>query len=184
MGEKVYRTTISIPQDLKKRMEAVADQVNWSAVAARAFEAKLAEVHARKVKTMTKEDVVQRLKSLEGQESEEEYAEGKQAGRAWAEREATPKELRRLARYIDLFERERSGPCWWDVELRGWRGGSATDCFVFAIRPSRKDDASAPREFWEEVLGDDDAGRIEDADFFHGFGDGAVEVWNEVCGEL
>jgi hypothetical protein len=51
--------------------------------------------------------------------------------------------------------------------------------FVYAARPRFKDDAEEAESFWEEAL-DDDAGRIADADFFHGFGDGVVEVWNEV----
>src|SRR4051794_7369221 len=101
MGSKVYRTTISIPQDLKEQMDAVKDQVNWSAVAARAFQAKLFEIQARKAKSMSKEDVVKRLRALQEQEGEEEYAEGKQAGREWAERQAKPRELRRLADYIE-----------------------------------------------------------------------------------
>lgn len=42
MGTK--RTMISLPDDLKDRMEAAGTKVNWSAVARKAFEATLAEV--------------------------------------------------------------------------------------------------------------------------------------------
>lgn len=46
MAEKLtyYRQCVSISAALKKRMEKIADQVNWSSVAARAFEAKLEEM--------------------------------------------------------------------------------------------------------------------------------------------
>jgi hypothetical protein len=40
------RTSISIPAELKDRMESAPVRVNWSAVAARAFEAELAAVEA------------------------------------------------------------------------------------------------------------------------------------------
>jgi hypothetical protein len=43
-----FRTTITIPQDLKERMDALEVEVNWSAVAARAFEEKLAEIGSNK----------------------------------------------------------------------------------------------------------------------------------------
>jgi hypothetical protein len=55
----------------------------------------------------------------------------------------------------------------------------AADNLVFAIWPKRKEDRDAPGEFWEQVLGDD-SGRVEDADFLRGFGEGAAEVWSEV----
>lgn len=42
MGTK--RTMISLPDDLKERMEKSGAKVNWSAVARQAFEATLAEV--------------------------------------------------------------------------------------------------------------------------------------------
>lgn len=41
-----YRQIVSIPANLKERMDKVADQVNWSAVAARAFEEKLKELES------------------------------------------------------------------------------------------------------------------------------------------
>ncbi len=35
---KAYRMNISLPQSLRKRMEAVVPQPNWSAIAAAAFD--------------------------------------------------------------------------------------------------------------------------------------------------
>jgi hypothetical protein len=45
---RTVRTSISIPPALRTRMKAVEQPVNWSSVATRAFEAKLAEIEARK----------------------------------------------------------------------------------------------------------------------------------------
>ena len=56
------RTTISIPRALKSRMDEVTENVNWSAVAARSFEDKLAEIISRKeIREM--EEVVERLRA-------------------------------------------------------------------------------------------------------------------------
>jgi hypothetical protein len=45
---RFFRTTITVPADLKRRMDAVKEEVNWSALAASAFEAKLAEIAKKK----------------------------------------------------------------------------------------------------------------------------------------
>jgi hypothetical protein len=46
MNDGTFRTSISIRRSLKARMNAVTAQVNWSAVAADAFERKIQEVEA------------------------------------------------------------------------------------------------------------------------------------------
>ena len=51
MGKKkpgYTRTTISVPADLKGRMNKVKEDVNWSALACQAFQGKLAEIAAKK----------------------------------------------------------------------------------------------------------------------------------------
>jgi hypothetical protein len=185
MASKTHTTTISLPHALWERMQAVRGQVNWSRVAARAFEQELLGIELRSKRTMAKEDIVKRLKATQEAGADEEYQDGKQAGREWAEREATAKELKRISEYIEMMERQTGSHYnWWDVDYSGWMAPfGATDYFVVAGRPSRKEDRGAPEEFWEEALGDDKH-RIEDADFFHGFGDGVAEVWNEVSHEL
>jgi len=47
MGKKrpnTIRTTISVPRELKGRMDKVKEGVNWSALACQAFQTKLAEL--------------------------------------------------------------------------------------------------------------------------------------------
>src|SRR4051812_10128908 len=98
MASKSYRTTISIPQDLKEQMDATADQVNWSAVAAQAFKVKLAEIASRRARTMSDEDIVKRMRAVKEAEDGEDREEGKAAGSEWATRWAKPRQLKRLER--------------------------------------------------------------------------------------
>jgi hypothetical protein len=172
-----------MPQELKDQMDAIGDQVNWSSVAASAFQAKVNEVQFRKGKKMSKSDVVKRLKALQEEGDQEEYEEGKDTGREWAERHAKPKELRRIADYIE--ECERRDADWWDIDSPAWNAPfGAVDYFAFAAWPSRKDERLGSESFWENALGPDNVHRLQDSDFFHGFGDGVVEVWDEVSDQL
>jgi hypothetical protein len=170
---KIQRVTISVPAALRERMEAVKGRVNWSAVAARAFEGKLLELElAAKRGHMNKADILKRMQAAQEADTED-YEDGKAAGRAWAAESATPKELKRLAAHIEKCESHGSGGEWWQL-----RGVLAT-----AIRPKFKEVAEGMGAFWEELLGDE-AHRAADADFLRGFGQGAVEVWDEVSDEL
>jgi hypothetical protein len=181
-----YRTTISIPDDLKEQMDAIGDRVNWSAVAAQAFRAKVFEIQARKGTKMKKADIVKRMKAAQEADTED-YDDGKQAGREWAASQATPKALRRLTAYMQKYDHEPMGHDWWDVGSPHWNAPwGAVDNITFAIRPKLKEDQDEQgiRSFWEEVLGDETAHYIQDSDFLHGFGDGAREVWEEVSDEL
>jgi len=70
----------------------------------------------------------------------------------------------------------------WVTSNKNW---DATGAFVLAVTGTNKDDADRYvfEGFWEQALGDD-AGRIEDADFFQGFGHGALDVWEKVKDKL
>jgi hypothetical protein len=180
VASKTYRTTISIPQDLKVRMDAVADRVNWSAVAARAFEAELVRVEMQRRETMSKEDVIRRMKAAGVEESEQEKAEGVAAGRAWAEREATPGELRRLQRYCDSI-----GNDWWQIIGRDDTSAySPGELIYFGFHPGDDKDRDAAEAFWESAIGEGYEGRMTDGDFLDGFVDGALAVWSEVRDKL
>ncbi len=184
MGGKqgVIRVNISVPRELKDQMEAV-NSVNWSGVAAEAFRKKLRELESRKdAKTM--DDVVARLKAAAELEGKEDYQAGFAAGERWAKKEATPKQLRRLAEYIDRFATERLD--WFDVDYPGWDAPwGATGFFALAVLGSNKDVADRGEDecFWKRALGDN-ADRAQDPDFFRGFGEGAASVWEKVQGEF
>jgi hypothetical protein len=178
MGESqqgVIRMNISVPRELKARMDA-EEGVNWSAVASGAFEGKLLEVASKKgVEDM--DDVVARMKAAEQLESKEDYKAGFDAGQAWAKETATPKELRRVEKYIDRVAAEPTVN-WWELE-----GTWGPSFFVWVAWPDRKGDEDAAESFWEQALGDD-AERIKDPDFLRGFGDGAMDIWAKVKRKL
>src|SRR5262245_57540294 len=101
----IFRTTISVPLDLKKRMDAAGAGVNWSAVACRAFEVELAEIAARK-KEKTMDDVIQRLRASKLRGASEAHKEGDAAGRKWARDHAEADELQNLENLLDLLDGE------------------------------------------------------------------------------
>src|SRR4051794_17293907 len=92
---KTVRTTISVPAELKARMEAAAEQVNWSAVACQAFEAKLAEIITRRG-PRDMNDAITRLRESKRRADEAAESEGSEDGRRWAMEEAEAVELERL----------------------------------------------------------------------------------------
>lgn len=80
MGSSIYRTTISIPQNLKKRMDSVTAQVNWSAVAAAAFEQELVRIAVK--------ETCERLQASEQEDDAENLDTGKESGE---DRPGTPR---------------------------------------------------------------------------------------------
>jgi len=181
MAEKgVTRMNISVTRDLKARMDALKAPPNWSAIAAQAFQAKLLELASKKETTSMK-DVIERLQAAKELDANNDYQAGLKAGREWAEKEASPKQLQRVTDYVESSDQD--GFNWWDSEAAWLAPFGAADNFALAALGVGRDDRDAPAEFWEQVLGDD-ACLIKDDDFFHGFGDGAAEVWNEVKGQV
>jgi hypothetical protein len=179
MGEpvNVVRMTISVPRELKERMEAAKESVNWSAVAARAFEGKLLELQSqREAKNMN--EVVARLKAADELERSEEYQAGRTAGEAWAKEAATPRQLRRLVALAeDQYGITGHLHIFADSMNRGIGHGLAD-----VMNPGQEFNLDS-EGFWIRVLGDDRQ-RIEDEDFARGFVDAAREVWEAVKGKL
>lgn len=89
------RTSISLPDDLKRRMDAVGARVNWSKVACLAFEQKLADIALSERKHKMK-DVIQRLRASKATGEHEALEASKQAGRLWAAKTASWTELTNL----------------------------------------------------------------------------------------
>jgi hypothetical protein len=182
MGKKPrsFRTTITVPQDLKARMNAAEkhQDINWSAIACRAFEAQLAEVASRKARK-TMDDVIQRLRvSLEEGESES-YKSGEADGRAWAESTADAKELLFLERF-----QATCGGRWADVLRSAGEGRgrhSLPDLLFLEMHPGEDESGSA--EFWGSVL-EGREGLLDDPVYLTGFADGALSLWDEVKNKL
>src|SRR5262245_55786849 len=91
----VIRVNVSVPKALKARMDAVADQANWSAVATAAFEVKVLEIESA-VKVEGLDDVVTRMRAEEELSEKADYQNGFAAGRQWAKTEATVRHFRNV----------------------------------------------------------------------------------------
>lgn len=86
------RMTISVPESLKERMNGHKADVNWSAVAAQAFERKCDEmVEQNRVATI--DDTIARLRMTASTQARPGFRRGYEAGRKWAMSEASADEL-------------------------------------------------------------------------------------------
>jgi hypothetical protein len=176
------RTTISIPAALKARMDAVDEPINWSSIAAQAFELKLAEITTKRgAEDMN--DVVIRLRASKQNHGNPMRSRGLEAGRIWARRHAEAAELGRLEEWTDRPRPAISSSCWEDNLDRAAGAALGPDHeIVQAIRGEEIDRAECDL-FWETVIGDDNPNRHA-RQFFLGFVDGAMEVWNMVKDQL
>jgi hypothetical protein len=186
---KHARTTITVPPDLKARMEAVEESVNWSAIACQAFEQKLAEIIRRRgVRDM--KEVVARLRASKVRVGSELYQRGVEVGKAWAMNHAEADELSRLSE----FHRECENSSWgWDGFFDLPEAASAYgngERIAFAILGEDYDgDRSAAEEFWDRAADFTrdrwrEEGELIDRFFVQGFADGALLIWSQVEDEI
>lgn len=109
-------------------------------------------------------ELIARLKEAGQRETAELTAAGAEDGRAWAESEATPKQLERLC-----ARRE-------EVEAQIADGDPAMAIYrVISLR--RTSEAEACDEFWDGIASD---GAHDDPDYFLAFVDAACGVWERV----
>lgn len=172
------RTTISLPADLKKRMDKIADDVNWSAIAARAFESVLAE-HAARKERKNMSDVIQRLRASKQQFDDESYKDGFYVGQGWAKDIAEVRELQNLARVRRSIRDED-----WTFETDDNSAYGAWEWLYFQIFPEHDRDRDEADVFWAGVLEDEDDPRRFDAGFLRGFADGALDIWTQVKNQI
>ena len=180
MGKKrpnTIRTTISVPRELKGRMDKVKEDVNWSALACQAFQEKLAGIATRKEKREMK-DVIERLRASKRKSGSEDFQEGYQAGREWAEKHAEAVELEQLGTLNDR----------WDWSFLGEDDTVFTvaEALFFEWQPERDGDRAASKVFWECAVGDDESAErnLCNAEFLKGFCEGALKVWETVESQL
>jgi hypothetical protein len=209
----VIRTNISLPRELKARMDRVQG-VNWSAVASEAFERKLLELASkREVKGMN--DVIARLKAAAELEANEDYQDGHQRGEKWATEKATPRQLRRLQALaadpkcnltewfnfvaadgmtIELMNRlsdeladsPQEAAKLIQAGAHPYSGPMKTGigrALYWCLFPDRVADHGEIEGFWLNAL-DTRHQAIEIHDFARGFIEGALGVWEKVRGKL
>lgn len=165
------RKNLTIADDLKKRMDKVKEPVDWSAVAAAAFEQKLGEFALQK-KEKKVEDVIQRLRAAAVEEASDTEREGHRDGYEFARQCATPSELERLsqmARDDNLFQGDQLCCTWAELVVQKARGLSVDEM----------------REESLDVIGSkwfpDKTARIAmDPVYLRAFIQGAARLWDEV----
>ncbi len=178
------RTTITVPADLKRRMEKVRD-VNWSAVAAAAFETQLAEV-AKKKKGIDMESVRERLQKSKEESESALYTEAYNAGQEWAAKIGSYPEVARLLQLneqgdndLSLEENLRFEGEWVSpfAKPSDWLADTIADSVYM-----RDPDVARPEHwkfFWEQVFGDDCEETVDNPDALRGFVDGAIDLAKE-----
>lgn len=179
-SQGVARMNISVPSELKRDMDAAAGTVNWSAVAAAAFRAKLLDLRASKGGD-TMDEVITRLKAAAELEANESYQVGHRGGEEWARKYARPKQLRRLSKAVEMCDGNGGGDA---AEFVGVLNNGRNSGVVMALAEGltgRDDiDRREARDFCSELVGDDVDRLDEDDDFARGFIEGALEVWGAV----
>ena len=142
-------------------MDAVKDPVNWSQVAAHAFELKLGDIASRRERS-NMEDVIQRLRASRIVHEDHQSKAGFKEGEAWAKKHATWAQLERLAAQDIAWNENYQDPNWGHIVMSAIEGDSELD-------------HRAVREFWEDM-----APRGASREWFEGFVDGACDVFNAV----
>jgi hypothetical protein len=167
-----YRMTITIPASVKEQMDQVKEPVNWSAVAAEAFRRKVVEIRTQRSRSMTREKVIERLRSA-GKADPRGAEAGREFGRKWAEEKALPRQLRNLAKDPEgAFEEPDPD----EIYLRRLSSRLAN---LIADEGNL-----SPRDFWNVAVGADGDTLADDEDFARGFVAGALEVWEDVKDDL
>ena len=154
------RMNISLPDELKIRMDAVAEPVNWSGVAAHAYERHLDDLKtAHQEKSMA--EVVERLRASRGAmaQDHDRYGEGLIDGMRWARESAEWMSLERL-----------DGVCG-DATASEWE---LRDDLLGRSQAALSE--TEPEVFWVTHAGE----KNPPPRFVHGFCDGALTVFEEV----
>lgn len=156
------RRNVSIPGGLERRMRECSDghKVNWSQVAARAFEEELKYIEIRTKGDGKMDSTIERWKRDFEEDQRASREQGFADGREWAEGTARFKEARKVA------------------GLRGSAGDvTASDIWQAAIPELTY------AEFWEQASGPDYEDDVNDA-YVEGFVKGVGEVYDEKAGHV
>lgn len=162
--------TISIPRDLKRSMEKCPTEVNWSAVAARAVEQKVAaDIATKREKNM--EDVIQRLRASKSQGESDSFDLGKVCGESWARDSAEFDELKRVSKLVLVDGLDN---WFWTTEERDFAS------LIEQVSPGTE----ADDDMLNVWVGEDNKAHCHDQQFIRGFCAGALVVWDAVEGKV
>lgn len=177
------RTTISVPGDLKRRMLKVR-HVNWSAIAAAAFEAELAAI-AQRSQGVDIHSVRERLRASKAASETESYRKGFEEGYRWAQTSAEHAELKRLSTmYNSLAGRSPDFDSHFN-RFGSVREGKQRNAAGWLARIILGDEVGADswsELLWEPAFGEVAAARaIKDLDRLRGFAHGAIRLFEEAA---
>lgn len=124
------RVTVYVPDQLKSRMDACGEAVNWSAEAQAAFERAVAREGWKMIDLDEKQRAIARLRASKAEFEIEERKEGEEAGRHWALHRADYAELERLLAYegeadaesVESYMTDNLDYAFWDdgVQIEGY----------------------------------------------------------------
>jgi len=171
IGSVMARTTISLPDDLKREMDKLGGDANWSALAAETFLAEINRIKTRKAALEGKpmKAAIERLRKSKEDFTKLAHGRGQADGTEWAMESAEYGELKRLA--------------------DGWQGVESTETndaygapgvFQRMISEDRKADRSDVSAFWTDLGKEDDDPDAYSAEYWDGFIEGALEVFEKI----
>jgi hypothetical protein len=176
------RTTISVRRDLKRRMDKAEEPVNWSGLAAEAFERKLAEIETKKENPLMAE-VIERLRVSKRESETQEFQTGWDQGKEWAEKHAEFPELERLANWRNDPHVDQRGR--YELTSPGRNAFGPAEHLAFTLQPEDQSRSGA-QDFWNRAVKDDAESRenITKPEFLRGFVEGALDVWDKAKDQL
>lgn len=163
------RTTISLPDELKAEMDKVAEQANWSEIAASAFLAEIQRIKIRNQRTEGKKmnAAIERLKKSKADYAKEASDRGHADGVRWAQHKAEYGELKRLSENWEQSE---------TTETEDALGAPG----VFGRMISNDEFGRLSiNDFWTNN-GSDESGDQYSFEYWDGFVEGALEVFDQV----
>src|SRR5262245_52908805 len=100
------RITLYVSDELKARLDAAGDEINWSDVARPVLTEAVASLEHRKGDMTT---AIERLRASKQRGDQAEKVRGKDEGRKWAEEKAEYRWLQRLHRRRKSYPKENPG---------------------------------------------------------------------------
>jgi hypothetical protein len=165
------RTTISLPAELRRRMKDCGPDVNWSAVAVRAFAAEVGRIQTQRMDVHL-DDVVARLRGTQVESRSDQFEKGRIQGEKWAQRQATATQLRRL------------WAAWRDARRNPGSNSENWLSTMIAKKSAGEVLAKIVGKEWPVPKHAADAERLDSSEYVHGFAAGAIRVWKQVARRL
>jgi hypothetical protein len=171
---KYLRTTITVPAELKARMDAVWEPINWSQVASEAFARKLDELAAGPGCSGSLDMMAARLRSARHSSIDASYEAGWQHGRDWAMRQA---DLDHLVRFERMY-RHMTDEDWLRLAVPK-AGRTPTDELLRRLYPQLYEDPYQRQGFWSGV-GIRELTGVDELAFVRGFCEAVLDAWLKV----